>query len=205
VPVAETLIELDDVDPEAAPEWAVPYEVYRGRAPQLWDLPGSIGARPALQDFITKVLEAEAPIHREVLQKRVRDAFGIGRVGANIRENIDFVTAKISLGGSKVSVGSDGFIRLPWGTVEVRTPVDEDGMRTAGQVAPEEFDRAVLGIVQDAVLIDEAGILAQVRNIFGWRRVGQDIQAAVSASVARSLRRNDLVKTERGQLRADAA
>ena len=157
VVVEEALIELDDFDPDTAPEWAVPYAVCDARAPHLWESLGSIGSRPALQDYITKVLEMEAPIHRDVLNARVRSAFGVGGIGSAIKENIDFVTRRITIGGRKVSIRQDGFIRVPDMPIVVRTPVDEEGKRHVSQVAPEELDLAVLRVIKDAVSTDEVG------------------------------------------------
>jgi hypothetical protein len=201
VVVEEALIEMDDFDPDTAPEWAVPYEVCGARAPHLWESLGSIGSRPALQDYITKVLEVEAPIHRDMLNARVRSAFGVGGIGSAIKENIDFVTRRITIGGRKVSVRQDGFIRVPDAPVVVRTPVDEDAKRHVSQVAPEELDLAVLEVIKDAVSTDEAGIISQVLALYGWKQRRADIHAAVQGSINRGIRLGEIERTAHGTLR----
>lgn len=199
--IDEAIIALDDFDPQAIPDWAEPYEVYRRRGPRLWDSLGSISSRPALQDFITKVLEVEAPIHRELLNARVRAGFGAGGIGSAIKDNIDFVTRRITIDSRKVSVRQDGFIRVPDAPIRVRTPADEDGRRHVTQVAPEELDLAVLRVIKDAVSTDESGVLGQIMAIYGWKQRRADIQAAITASINRAIRRGEVERSGRGALR----
>ena len=86
----------------------------------------------------------------------------------------------------------------------VRVPVDADTLRPVSQVPPEEIDLAVLGIVRDARVVDGEVVSQAVARLFGWRRQGADIQAAVLAAVSRLLSDGRLVAVGDGLLRTAA-
>ncbi|WP_225915235.1 DUF3320 domain-containing protein [Nocardioides jiangsuensis] len=195
-------VQMDEIDHTAPPEWAETYERGPERAPYCGFPLASVEARPHLQTYIGSVLAAEAPLHTDLLYKRVREAFGVGRVGHQIKKNIDFVASRLTVDGEHVRLWGDGFFRLKGRETRVRVPANEDDIRTVGQTPTEEMDAAVCRVVRDAVTVEESGLILALRALFGWRRAGNDIQAAVNASVARCLAAGKLERTSRGALRA---
>ncbi|QVT81491.1 hypothetical protein ENKNEFLB_03901 [Nocardioides aquaticus] len=94
-----------------------------------------------------------------------------------------------------------GFFRL--GPAErVRVPADDDEIRTVAQMPPDEMDLAVVNLTRDAVTVEDEALVGAVCRLFGWRRAGGDIQAAVQTSVDRCLRAGTLVRQSSGVLRA---
>lgn len=93
---------------------------------------------------IRDVVMTEAPVHIAVLQQRLRDAWGIGRIGARIGDNID---AAIRIAG----VLRDGefltLVNSPLATV--RTPTDSC-RRDVEHVHDHELTLAVTNLVRDA-------------------------------------------------------
>ena len=196
-------LEVEQVDLEAPPAWAIAYQPSRATARWTHYELGDVEARPALQDYLAKVLADEAPVHRDLVYKRVRDEFDVGRVGSKIRANIDFVIERLTVNDGHVSVDPQGFFRT--GPLQrVRVPTDEDGIRTVAQTPPEEMDLAVVQLVRDAVSVEDDALVTAVRSLFGWRRAGADIQVGVMASIDRCLASGHLARSDHGTLRTVA-
>lgn len=197
---ASTDLDIEEVDLDAHPDWATEYVPCTDQP--LWNpYPlSSVEARSALHDYLGKVLAQEAPIHRDLLYRRIRDAFGVGRVGSQIKRNIDFVAERVQVDGSRAEVDDSGFFRVGADPV-VRVPITEDDVRTVGQTPPEELDLAVLLTLKDAVTAETNGLVQAVRHLFGWRRAGTDIQRAVVASLERLERTGDVELGPRGAYR----
>ncbi len=200
VSIASVPLEMEEVDLEAHPEWAVEYAPCDYRAMPTYYPLGAVEARSVLQDYLTKVLAQETPVHRDLVYRRVRDAFDVGRIGSQIKSNIEFVAQRIQVDGEKVAVDDAGFFRVAR-EVSVRVPAVEDDIRTVGQTPPEELDLAVLLTIKDAVTAEEEGVMQATRQLFGWRRAGADIQNAVMASIERLQKSGAIELTQRGSYR----
>lgn len=200
----DVVLEMEHIDLEAPPTWAVAYVPTSATARATYYQLSAVESRPALQEYLGKVLKSEAPVHRDLVYRRVRDAFDVGRVGSAIKENIDFVAARLAVDGTSVKVDHAGFFRA--GRLErVRVPTDEEDIRTVGQTPPEEMDLAVTSLVADAVTIENDDLVQAVRQLFGWRRAGGDIQAGVLSAIDRCLKAGSVERTPRGALRAPVA
>jgi len=194
-------LEVEEVDLDAPPSWAVAYSVTDGLPGRSRHAIGDVEARPVLQEYVTRVLEAEAPVHRDLLYKRVREAFGVGRIGSLIKANIDFVAARATASGRRVQLDDGGFYRTGPATA-VRVPADLEHARNVSQTPPDEIDLAVVGVVRDAVTAEPEAVVTAVSRLFGWKRAGSDIQVALGTAVERCLARGQLERTPGGALRA---
>jgi hypothetical protein len=156
------------------PPWAAPYRTAKVKPLGHWIDPGSPGARYDMPPGIMAIAEAEAPVHLSVIHQRLREAWNIGRVGKNIRDNIDDA---ITL--SEVVRDGD-FVLLPDHNVEqVRTPTDACA-RTIEQVHDEELRFAILNLVRDTAGIVHDDLTIHVSRLYGWNRRGPDITARLS-------------------------
>jgi Protein of unknown function (DUF3320) len=107
---------------------------------------GSVEAREPLRTYLIGLLRHEAPIHRELVNKRIRAAFDIGRIGSAIRDNIDFVANRSHVDGNHIYVDAQGFYRLDKvAATAVRIPGDEENIRAVQHVPTDELDLAVIG------------------------------------------------------------
>lgn len=194
-------LEVDEVDFDAPPSWAVPYRLLRHSPLHMPYALSAVEARPQLHDYVAKLVRTEGPVHQDVVFRRIRDAFGAGRIGANIKANIEFVATRVSIDGVPVMIDGSGFYRHS-NAVAVRVPADENEIRTVAQTPPEELELAVYNVVVDAVVVNDEDLVLAVRNIFGWRRAGSDIQVGVLNAVDRCVRNGRLVRTDGGALRS---
>ncbi|MDJ0027154.1 DUF3320 domain-containing protein [Gordonia alkanivorans] len=138
-----------------------------------------------MSEFFLNAIRVEAPVHRDLLNDRFKSVWGAARVGQQIRSAIDKALKRAHPAGPD----SHGFFRLDNPSpLEVRVPDNECGERKAAQVAPEEIELALKQIVLDAVTIDERTLVKQAAGVFGWRRVGADIEEVLGQSIKRLLR-----------------
>ncbi|GAA1568557.1 DUF3320 domain-containing protein [Kribbella karoonensis] len=207
VPVAAALpVEMEEIDFDQPPEWAAAYDAYSQSAPYTFYELSSVEAREPLRSYLIGLLRQEAPIHRDLVNKRIRTAFNVGRIGSAIRDNIEFVAQRSHVDGNRISVDVHGFYRVERpAQVTVRAPRDEHDVRPVQHVPPEELDLAVLGTISDVISADEAEVVIAVSRLFGWRRSGGDIVAAVQASIARSVDAGAIVRSSSGGLRLASA
>ncbi|WP_147252330.1 DUF4011 domain-containing protein [Blastococcus sp. TF02A-30] len=200
---------FDDIDFDAKPEWAVAYPTHSayGRTPEerTWAAPGSVEARPAMRTYFERVLRMEAPVHHGRLLECFRNDWEVGRVGSLIQKNIDMVLSKVVVDGRRIIRDAADFLSLSGAEMTtVRVPTHEEGIRKVGWVPPAELDLAVLFLVRDAKVMDVADLLTAVSRLFGWRRQGVDIQAALAAAVSRLEQAGTLVN-DGGEVRLGAA
>jgi len=198
-------LESEDFDPEAPPEWAVPYKVYRRRVLMVEE-PRSVEARPHLRAYITDLVKAEAPIHEDVILKRIRTACDIGRIGSAIRENVDRVMRQIRVDGRELRRDGQGFFHIDGqGPIKVRVPQDEAAIRSVGEIASDELTQAVIYLIGDSVTISEDALVGAVMTLFGWRRRGNDIVSGVRRAIERAVTDGYVTTNARGQLTLAAA
>lgn len=176
VPVS-TAITTRVVAFEEIPGWVRPYQT--ASVPKLlpWVDPADLGSGYYMVDGIRQVVRTEGPVHLEVLYGRLRDAWDVGRIGKNIRTNIDSAIAH-------ADVMRDGeFLLVPGNGVTVRSPA-ATCKRTISQVHDSELDLALVKLVRDAAGIGEEELTAVVARIFGWERRGSEITARLRQRIA---------------------
>ncbi|HOZ58535.1 MAG TPA: DUF3320 domain-containing protein [Nakamurella multipartita] len=200
--IARAAIEFDELDPPAVPSWAQPYRPAAHRGSERQADPRSPEARPALRRFFEGALRAEAPVHETVLLARFREAWGIGRLGAQVRSNAEYVLSRVRVDGQEVRRDPAGFYRVDGAPLAVvRVPTESTTVRPALAIPPEEIDLAVIGTVRDAIVIEEDQLPVAVARLFGWQRTGPDIQNTIAASLSRMVQQGRVQRNARRELR----
>jgi len=196
-------IEFDELDPQAVPGWAQPYRPATQPSAERHADPRSPEARPALRRFFEVALRVEAPVHETVLLTRFREAWGIGRLGAQVRSNAEYVLSRVRVDGQEVRRDPAGFYRIDGRELTaVRIPTGVATARSALSIPPEEVDLAVVGTVRDAIVIEQEQLAVAVARLFGWQRTGPDIQNVIAASMSRMEHQGRVQRNDRRELRA---
>lgn len=194
---------MESFEPSDVPDWAVTYSTLEAATKQYVRDLGAYEGVPALRQYLTRLVRAEAPIHLDVVHRRVRDHFGVGRIGHLIRANIDLALNGLPVDGEKVRRGRDGIIRLGRpGTVIVRVPEDDQGFRKFAEVPREELAEAVALMVRDSVSIDEDSLKISVARLFGWRRLTNDAETVLTRAIRDARKAGTVVRGDGGRLRA---
>jgi hypothetical protein len=186
--------EPEQVDFESVPLWTCSYEVANPEPPSAKAAMHEESAERDLQRMIREVVGIEGPIHREVLIRRVREAWGVYRAGSRIREAFDR-----ALNGLRKS---DGVTRDRHGfyvragsevnAVRIPKPGVPGSARKVEEVHPLELELALLNLVTDARSAGREELLVLAARLFGWERVGSEIAASLNAVVTRLLRNRRL-------------
>jgi very-short-patch-repair endonuclease len=181
---AEDVIERPAVTTEAAaldqrPSWVTPYRTAVVDRLPYWVDPGERGTAHVMKIGVAEVVAIEGPVHLAVLHQRLRDSWGIGRIGARIRENIDLAILQAGLDRE------GDFVRVPGVAVsEVRSP-SEDCSRTVEQVHDEELALALVYLARDTGGVGRDELSAHVAKLYGWTRRGADISRRLETLIDR--------------------
>lgn len=169
------------------PAWAVPYVVAKGGQSRM----------PIQQ--AAHVVRAEAPIHIDLLVRRVTVGMGHGRSGSRIRDAIIDAIETLERQG-KVRLEND----FVWSTepgfqVRVRYPADELARRSVEQIPFEEIAYAMALMAHDALSLPEGELLTQVARLLGFDRRGPIVEARLR-SVLDSLLQSDTLRSVAGRI-----
>lgn len=169
---------VDEIDFSERPPWVVEYEPpavapMQSYGGQFTD-PSS---RSVISRQIIEVVRRCGPIHAEAALRAVREAWGIGSAGARVRDAFNAASRPAVARGDIESIGE--FFFAPGAAVVVRGPVgDGPAPRPVAHVAPEERELAMVCLLHDAGATKVADLRTFWARVFGWRRVGPDIETA---------------------------
>jgi very-short-patch-repair endonuclease len=174
-------VRMVTIESDPAASWSAPY-----RRARVGDVSGGFSldhprATPMLMDMFRRIIEVEAPINQDVLFRRVAEAWGIGRIGDRIRGSL-LAALRTFLRRNRdvvrITGGSaDDTITLRDRSVIPRFATD-DVSRRVNEVPVMERETALLRTIEESPGISEVELKKTVARLFGWRRMGGDINAA---------------------------
>ena len=125
---------------------------------------------------IRTILDAEAPINRRLLIKRLINNYGISRNGVRINTYLTEVFEDMGL----VTSGTDDIFY--WKDKEQLE--NYSGYRMASEresldIAPEEVAQAILQVLKEQFAIDEDGLISETARLFGYASVRDNVLASM--------------------------
>lgn len=196
----EVAVDVDTIALSDIPDWVTEYRVAKlGRlrgSPEMHD-----GATQGdLQLLILKVVEAEGPVAKEVVLRRVRDCFGAERAGKRARLAFDAAVRSLRRRGLLVTHERDFLQEPDKDEFPVRRGRKDisDTMRAVDEVPPGELQNAILQLVRDVHPISEDELSTRVAAIFGWARRGPDIAETLKKTVRALVVKKLLRRTDSG-------
>ena len=186
--------ESSDADPQS-PADPAPFEraeggdlpVESGRPYELADPNVQLGDREfheidhrTVLAWILHVVAVESPVHVDETAYRIASAAGLQRAGTRIRARVRSV-ARLGRENGSLSIKGNFLWRIGDERTEFFRRRGEDELpgrlRKPEMIAPEEIGAALRHAVQASHGIDAAGALAAAGRLFGFKRVGSEIQA----------------------------
>ena len=181
------IVETEEADWDSTPTWAVPYRCAKPHRLPRWADPGELGNHLHMVDAINALGEAEGPIHLDIAYERLREWWGIGRIGHNIRAAIDLAIKRANV------IREGDFLVAPGNTVsEVRTPTGICS-RKAEQIHADELALAVVMLLRDVGGAGRAEVIQSVARLFGWTRTGVIVDRRMSEVIDRLVRDDQVV------------
>ena len=181
-PEQEHLVSPDQVQAIEPVVIAIPYEVADFATPStdIWET-----SPREVATVVTRIVEVEGPIHRDLLRKRLTNLWGYGRSGQRIASAI---SAGTDTGVRVGTIRRQGDFLWPAESREVkpRCSATNGETRTIDQIPEEEIASAVRSILGHAFSLETDELLSQTARVFGFQRVGPDIRARI-LGVARQL------------------
>jgi transcription elongation GreA/GreB family factor/very-short-patch-repair endonuclease len=174
----------DDISLTTRPRWTAPYVAAQPAPPRVRVDIFLPGADADVRRMVEEIISVEAPIAVELLTRRVRDAWGIGRAGSRVAEAVRRQLGHLR-GRGHVQV-HDGFVWTGEHEISyVRVPTDDAATaRAVEHVSPGEIRKALSRTAMDSDRMMRSELLRSVARLFGWRRIGPDIARTLDAHIA---------------------
>jgi hypothetical protein len=190
-------VETAELENYQIPSWTTEYTTTGIKPLPRWIDPSDAGSYDSMIDAVLAIAIVEGPVHIAVVHQRLRDAWGIGRIGSKISENID---RAIRL--SKDVARNGDFIDRKGRRVDrVRTPGGV--VRKVDHVDYGELRLCVALLLRDAGATATTELVTAVARIFGWTRTGADIKSRMDEVIERLLA-DDEITYEKGYLSLSA-
>jgi hypothetical protein len=178
--IQRPIVETVEAEMGVAPTWTTDYVAAADQDLPYWVDPGESGNHLHMVGPLTSLAEVEGPVHIDVVHERLRTWWAIGRVGSNIRRNVDLAIAQ-----APVTREGD-FIDLPNRTIDrVRTPGNEVAARKVDHVHIGEIGLAIEFLVRDVGAAERTEVVQQVARVFGWGRTGALVDRRINEAFDR--------------------
>jgi len=179
-----------DVEHNGIGTLATPYKQSSGHA-----VSNAVGMA-TLKAVILRVLECEAPMHRDELDHRCRDFFGLARINSAFEQQIRGAIREHERAGGLLRNGD--FLTLPkrQAIPRNRSAVTSAALRKPTMIAPEEYDASVRTLLRHCHGASSDDVAVGVSRLLGFKATSPQIREHVMKSLARLV--------SGGEVKADA-
>ena len=144
---------------------------------------------------IRTILEAEAPISRRLLIKRLINNYGISRNGVRINT---YLTEVFEDMGLVTSGTEDIFYWKDKDQLDNYSGYRLASEREALDISPEEVAQAILQVLKEQFAIDEEGLISETARMFGYASVRDNVLASMKRGIEYALK-NNMIQLDGGR------
>ncbi|WP_406032198.1 AAA domain-containing protein [Nocardioides sp. NBC_00163] len=189
-PVERPVVETEQADIAALPTWTSSYTVAPARGLPRWVDPGEAGNHLHMVEAIEALVAHETPVHLDVAYERLRAWWNVGRIGVNIRANIDMAIKRAQV------VRDGAFLLAPAADVTlVRTPGDGVA-RKVEQVHLDELAMAAVLTIRDVGAVTRSEAVQGIARVFGWTRTGAIVERRINEAINRLIATDDVLRSD---------
>ncbi|HEY9362340.1 MAG TPA: DUF3320 domain-containing protein [Chitinophagaceae bacterium] len=149
--------------------------------------------RQKIVDQINKVLEAEAPVSRNLLCKRVLSAWGISRNGARLNGYFEILFSGMDI--RKISYGNNVFFwkqeQHPAEFTVYRSAGNDHDKRNADDIPPKEIANAVKQVLKEQISLSKDDLIRETAKLFMFSKVGTNVETAMKQGIKVALENGD--------------
>lgn len=150
--------------------------------------------------MIGAVLAAEAPLHTELLARRVATSFELPRMTARVRARVLTAVRALPADARPTEQGEflwpAGLDAATWRAFRLPDEADETSYRDAEHLPPEEIANATLHVVRTQIGLARTDLVREVAALLGFARLGAKVQAAMTVGIELALGRGALVERD---------
>ncbi len=150
-----------------------------------------------IEGLVVDAVDVEAPVHQSVVAQRVAGAFGISRVGRNVRSIVNRAI-QAAVRDERVRLREEFLWRPADDEVTPRHPKRGETPRRISEIAREEVAAAIEWVLRQHMGMPREEVVRQVARGLGYDRVGHHVQRHIDGTVAWLLEGQRLV--QRGQV-----
>ena len=143
---------------------------------------------PRLAEIARKVVDAEGPVHVDLVARRIAVAFGKGRSGARILAATQAALrhARLQEPGELLEKGRFWLTRIQSGDVPVRDRSGVDGgVGEPGFLPPMEIVAAADWIERECGRVEPDDLTRELARILGFRRTGTELRRVIGEALER--------------------
>ena len=148
---------------------------------QPWD-------REKVAQQIIQVVNTEPPISQNLLCRRVLAAWGISRNGTRVNAHFENLFPQLPI--KRTQIGKSIIFwkeeQNPDSYASFRVSDLESQKREADDLPPEEVAYGVREILVNQISLPKSELIREVSRLFGYARLGANVEAAMSSGIARS-------------------
>lgn len=195
----EPEVEVHAVDLDDLPEWVSeyqPYDKYLTFRHEVTD----VRARDEMRELIVDIVRHEGPITIELCIRRVCEMWGVQRRSRAVAAVESVIKALLAEGRTVVEL-EPGVLHAGEAPGQVRGSTDGAAVRQVGDVPQFELRLAIARLVEDAKSISTSELQTRVARVFGWKRTGPDITAALNQAIIEAARLDQISVANDGMVR----
>ncbi|MBP3798864.1 MAG: DUF3320 domain-containing protein [Ruminococcus sp.] len=156
----------------------------------------------AITECIDLILTDEAPVSRDVLTKRVLNAWGINRPGSVMKATLD--KALTASQGNEIQCGTASFFWLkaqkPEEYDKCRAKCSDELRRDIKDIPPEELANGIILILARQIAMQRDDLLRETAHLFGFTRLTPAVETAVSLGIRAAKQRGKVAFDEEGKV-----
>ena len=152
-----------------------------------------------LAEVVVKVIDIEGPVHKDELPRRVASLHKMDRTTSKVSEAVDLALAEavrsrqVVVEGDFLDLAAEREVR-----VRDRSDVESSNLRKIEMIAPKELRRALLGVIEIHLGIEQGDAIREVAKMFGYKSTSPQTSAAISQELTALL--SNEVRVEGGRL-----
>lgn len=135
-----------------------------------------------LSPLIQAVVEAEGPVHFDLIVERLRFKYGLGRVRAEARATIRSTLNKLVYSGGVIETPEDFYV-LPEHPVAPRRPRGSSDPRRIGHISSIEVQAGLVAVLNMLISVPRSELVDETARQFGFDRTGKDIRVALENGI----------------------
>ena len=145
--------------------------------------------REKIKKQISEVLETEWPISKNLLCKRVLNAWNISRMGTRISYHLQTLLDEMNLIAIKDAHREFYWLsqNKPEDYKQYRIPKNDFEKRDADDLPPEEVANAVKEILSHQISLTKTDLIRETAKLFGYSRVGTNVEYSIAQGINKAI------------------